>query len=520
MRVLVLACTALLLGACSSTVAGAAYPVGGGPLTQAVLNYGYGAEPAGRVPYQPDVVVVAGGAGVVRSVSGDGLTWTIDAGAGGAGDLAVGRIMLLTSEAAGRVVALRDDGDTRVVTLAPVDLPEVITDGTIDIDQAVDGGSLFAQQIPDLPGAVAQPGPGDAAIPLPGAGSGESSGGSGTGGGGGSGDAPAPTGAPPTPQAATPSVFTGSVAAAAAPAVLILRDADTPPPNALPPATQQTLTVPVGDWTVTPSHSADQLGLGIEYKANAALKAGISVVFTTNDLHIYGVDKIVGGQRVGSGFTVTGITGLQISIAAGAANGSLDNSKVKVEVPVEIDVPIPPSPATAGLPLNLGFTFTFLVETALTGKNSTLLASGTYGLDGPIGITDGTVTTPKFTVVSSIVDSLSGITLGPSGIVAAVSLKAMVGIGTPALNAGPFTRLTAAVGAAFGSSLGAPLARCRGATLDLQGGGGAGIAISSSVVPVLRSLLPPGTKLDVAYETSTTILHRAQIVPDVPLCRT
>jgi hypothetical protein len=522
---------ALLLSACSSTVAGAAYPLGGGPLTQPVLNYGYGALPAGQVPYQPDVVVVAGGPGAVRSVSSDGMTWTIDAGAGGASDLAVGRIMLLTSQAAGRVVELHDEGDTRVVRLAPVDLPEVISDGTIDVDQAVDSGSMVYQQIPDQPGALSEPGPDDSSIPLPqAAGGGSATGGSGTGGSGssgsgtgGSGTEPGPDGAagqatpePTTPEPSTPD----AVIPSAAPAVLLLPAAGPSQPKALPPATKESVTIPVGDWTVTPSNGAGKLGLGIQYKANASLKVGIDMAFTTKDLHIRGVDKIVGGQRVGSGFSITGITGLQISIAAGAANGSLDNSKVKVEVPVEINFPIPPSPATAGLPLNLKFSFKFIVETALTGKNSTLLASGQYALDGPIGIADGTISTPKFTVVSSIIDSLSGITLGPSGVVAAVGLKGMIGLGTPALSAGPFTSLTAAVGVTNGSSLGAPLARCRGATLDLKGGGGAGIAISSSVVPILRGFLPPGTKLNIGTETSTIILHREQVVPDVPLCRT
>jgi hypothetical protein len=527
-NMVVLTCAALLLTACTSTVSGAAYSLGGGPLTQPVLNYGYGAQPAGQMPYQPDVVVVAGGPATVRSVSSDGMTWTIDAGAGGASDLALGRIMLLTSQAAGRVVELHDEGDTRVVRLAPVDLPEVITDGTIDIDQAVDSAAMVYQQIPDQPGALSVPGPDDSSIPLPqaaegGSGSGGAAGGGTGGSAGGTGADPGPDGTPapgapepPTSEPAAPD----TVVPSGAPAMLILPAAPTPPPKALPPATKESVKIPIGDWTVTPSNSASQIGLGIEYKANASLKVGVGMTFTTQNLHIHGVDKIVGGQRVGSGFSITGITGLQISIAAGAANGSLDNSKVKVEVPLEINLPIPPSPATAGLPLNLKFTFKFIVETALTGKNSTLLAGGKYALDGPIGIADGTISTPKFTVVSSIIDSLSGITLGPSGIVAAIGLKGMVGLGTPALSAGPFTSLTAAVGVTNGSSLGAPLARCRGATLDLKGGGGAGIAISSSVVPILRGFLPPGTKLDVGIETSTTILHRQQVVPDVPLCRT
>jgi hypothetical protein len=523
-RLVIVVGAAMLVSACSSTVTGVAYPLGGGPLTQPVLNYGYGAEPAGLVPYQPDVVVVAGGPRVVRSVSSDGMTWTIDADAGGAGDLAVGRIMLLTSQAAGRVVELHNDGDTRVVRLAPVDLPDVISDGTIDVDQAVDSASMVFQQIPDQPGVLSEPGPDDSSIPLPQTAGGAGGGGNGSGSGGGIGTEPPNSDGgqqPATPEQATPEPNTPqAVVPSAAPAVLLLPIAETPQPKALPPATKESVTIPVGDWTVTPAGGAGKLGLGIAYKANASLKVGIDMAFTTKDLHIRGVDKIVGGQRVGSGFSITGITGLQISIAAGAANGSLDNSKVKVEVPVEINLPIPPSPATAGLPLNLKFSFKFIVETALTGKNSTLLASGQYALDGPIGIADGKISTPKFTVVSSIIDSLSGITLGPSGVVAAVGLKGMIGLGTPALSAGPFTSLTAAVGVTNGSSLGAPLARCRGATLDLKGGGGAGIAISSSVVPILRGFLPPGTKLNIGTETSTTILHREQVVPDVPLCHT
>jgi len=528
-RLLALTCTGLLLVGCSSTVTGAAYPAAGGPVTQPVLNYGYGAQPAGSVPYQPDVVVVAGGPGAVRSVSADGMTWTIDAAAGGAGDLAVGRIMLLTSQAAGRVVELRDDGDTRVVRLAPVDLPEVITDGTIDIDTAVDSAATAYQEIPDQPGALAEPGPDDPPIPLPGAGGGTGGGGTGGSGTGGTGTdpggQPAPETAPPesttAPEPTTaPDAPPGEIPGAyVVPAVMLRPAQGTPPPRALPPATKQSVTIPVGDWSVTPSNSPGELGLGIQYKASPSLKVGLGLTFTTKDLRIRGTDKIVAGRRVGSGFTITGITGLNVSIAAGTANGALDNAKVKVEVPVEVNLPIPPSPATAGLPLNIKFAFKFSVATALSGKNSTLLASGKYALDGPIGIADGTISTPRFSVVSSIIDSLSGITLGPSGIVTAVSLKAMVGLGTPALSAGPYTSLTAAVGVTNGSALGAALARCRGATLDLKGAGGAGIAISSSVVPILRGFLPPGTKLDVGVETSATILHREQVLPDVPLCR-
>ena len=45
------------------------------------LRYGAGAVPTAGIVYQPDVVVIGGGASAVRAVSGSGLTWTIDSNA-------------------------------------------------------------------------------------------------------------------------------------------------------------------------------------------------------------------------------------------------------------------------------------------------------------------------------------------------------------------------------------------------------------------------------------------------------
>src|SRR5690348_784045 len=64
---------------------------GGAPASQdALLAYGYAPDPHGTAVYQPDVVLVGGGPGIVRSVSADGLTWTIDGRAPNADKLAVG----------------------------------------------------------------------------------------------------------------------------------------------------------------------------------------------------------------------------------------------------------------------------------------------------------------------------------------------------------------------------------------------------------------------------------------------
>jgi hypothetical protein len=214
---------------------------------------------------------------------------------------------------------------------------------------------------------------------------------------------------------------------------------------------------------------------------------------------------------------IDGIKGLEVSLAAGTEDG--DNDKVRVEVPVEIGIPIPPSPATAGLPLQITVEFTFSVETAITGKNSTIQALGKYGLSGPIGVRGGKVLAPTFSVEQSIIDSLQGLTLGPSGVVFAVKTKVQAGLGIAEAYAGPYGFVTTSLGVTNGSSLGAPLARCKGATLDMEVGGGASIEISSPLVDALKKLLPPGTELPEEAETSTNVLHRSQVVPDVPLCQ-
>jgi hypothetical protein len=87
-------------------------------------------------------------------------------------------------------------------------------------------------------------------------------------------------------------------------------------------------------------------------------------------------------------------------------------------------------------------------------------------------------------------------------------------------SAGPFGSVTTSIGITNGSSLGAPLARCRSASLDMEVGGGVSLSLSSPVLDALKKVLPPGAKIpDPKAELSTNVLHREQVVPDVPLCK-
>jgi hypothetical protein len=455
--------------------AASATPTLAAPTTAALKTFGYGANPTGA-DYQPDVVVVSGGAAAIRSASSNGLTWTIAKNAPGADKLIVGSVMVLTSVATGRVAAIHDDGDSRVVTLAPVNLTDVIRNGSIDVDQAVPASAISYQLIPDLVGAKSVPS-----------------------------DLPS---ANISPSGYRGKKFTAQPAA-------LNRAAPQAAGDTLPLASDSSLEVKVGDWTVSPNIGDNKLELGVE--RDGALKVGIDFAFDTNNLRFHGIDTIKNGQTSHSAFEITGITGLTISLQAGAAGGSADNEKIRIEAPIEANLEIPPSPATAGLPMDIKVEFTFSVETAITGNNSTLVATGIWGLDGPIGYDGENFQTPKFTVKQSIIDSITGITLGPSGVVFGVEMKFQVGVGVASLSAGPFAGVIVDLGVTNGSSLGAALARCKGATLDLRGTAGVGVELSAADIPILKDLLP-GAKYEYSLGTSTSLLHRSQVVPDVPLC--
>ncbi len=53
------------------------------------------------------MVTLTAGAEAIRSVSPDGLVWTLDPDSKGAGHIDAGKVLPLTSRAAGRVLAVR-----------------------------------------------------------------------------------------------------------------------------------------------------------------------------------------------------------------------------------------------------------------------------------------------------------------------------------------------------------------------------------------------------------------------------
>ena len=91
-------------------------------LTVAEQKYGIAPIPGPSVTYQPDVIVVGGGADAIRAESSNGFIWTIDGNAPHAAELVPGKIFFLTGRAVGRVLDVHKDGSNLVVVVWKIPL--------------------------------------------------------------------------------------------------------------------------------------------------------------------------------------------------------------------------------------------------------------------------------------------------------------------------------------------------------------------------------------------------------------
>src|SRR4029077_1242057 len=122
-----------------------------GTLSAAEVQYGIAPTRNSQVTYQPDVIIPDGGANAVRSVSSDGLTWTIDATAAHADELVPGKIMFITGRGVGRVLGTTRNGNDLNVLLGPVAITDVIKQAHLTGSQDLDMSAMTAYSAPDYP---------------------------------------------------------------------------------------------------------------------------------------------------------------------------------------------------------------------------------------------------------------------------------------------------------------------------------------------------------------------------------
>jgi len=502
---------------------------------QRALTYGYGPDPKGSAVYQPDVVIVEGGANAIRSASANGLVWTIDGNAKGARELSVGKIMFATSRAVGRVARIEHTGDDLAVTLAPVQLTDLIRDAHIAAKLDLKPESVVYQYVPDLPGVIS-----DSASDL-------------------SERLPAHLPGSGAQLRVAPAMWAPDGAGDDL-EIQLVDETQTPGlpqlghgsgTEGFPFSVKNSMKVTVGAWDVEPyltlqhpgQATSGTLGLKVALDAgkkkfgpdgrnSAGLKLGFDVALILDNLQVDMSMPVANGRIGASRFIIRGIDGLDFSFWGGAENGNQDNQKIRIEVPVELNFPVPPE-ATDGIPFIVQLKFKFFVESAFVLKNSSMYGTGKYGLSGPIGFSGASAILPKFTVLAPLTNDLQGITLGGAGVVVAVETRFFAGVGTPEAMAGIYAKVTPSFGVAMGSSLGYMLGpTCRGVTIRIDAGGGVGVQMSREAAQVLQKWLGASSALQHLFgpndkektefnigEISGPIVNNRTVWPDTPLCK-
>lgn len=468
-----------------------------GGSADAVARFGAVPDPA-AVTWQPDVVFLPNPAAAIRSVAANGITWYLDRRAEGIERVQVGTVMYATSLAVGRVVDIREEGaDLLAVTLAPVGLGEVIKDGQIRISQPLDLAGLTMRSIPGTPGIVAP------VEPL------------------------APPEAPATGDARVDRPigperpFTLSPRPPSADSIADLDLLPTMPP----PYNQGSTDWSAGDWSGTVAREGGDVLFTVEQHGDLQWNGKVVFHFTTP--HLDADLGIVDGE-VGDGeIELRGLRQVAIGLQAGAYNGLSDNVNEKVELPVSLDQPV----IVGGVAMNLNVTFKFLIQTAFTAKNSTIAAVGAWDTEGPLSYdrTTGTVDVgwPKITANPNILDSLKSISVGTNGVVFATSIRVMLGLGIPQVNAGPYVRLVTSVALATGSSIGfaGEALKCRQASVTINGAFGAGLTMSDGVAAGINAYIRLlGEQFSVQADTepdllAETLYSNAFWMPDTDYCK-
>ncbi|BCB90840.1 hypothetical protein Psuf_081530 [Phytohabitans suffuscus] len=430
------------------------YRVDGRELTEGEFRYGLAPRRHDGVTLQPDVVLVEGGAGAVRSVTADGLTWTIDAGAKGAADLVPGKVMFATARGVGRVVDARRSGDTVAVTIAPVSFTEVVRDGT------------FAS--------------GDDPVPLDGVVSYSSEGALWT-------DPQAVTEA----EAAQPSPAGRSVPLRRAPADR--ERVEMPRPVAGAPKSTST-----NGFTVTPTCCAGGVGARLRYDDNEIrIEAGVLLKMNKPSARFH--LAVAGGRITAAELQVYGGAGIKVDVSAASAIGHLRQLDRTFTIPIDFSVPVG---LILGIPFTLSANQEVLVKTAFSAKNGNVRASGEYAIDGTLGFgyRDGGWGAYKIGgphIKSSLLDSVRGVSVGANGIVLDFKTTFRLGIGALGFSAGLNFGIVVSTGVARGSALaqffplvpGERSLDCRGASLTVDTTYNVGYTIPAVVQKVVNFFL-------------------------------
>ncbi len=100
-------------------------------MTPSQIQFGIAPKRTKEVEYVDDVIIMEEGDKAIRSMGGNGMSWTFDANAPHVSEFQEGKVVFATGLAVGRVVGLKREGSTVTATLAPIQLTDVIKNGKL-----------------------------------------------------------------------------------------------------------------------------------------------------------------------------------------------------------------------------------------------------------------------------------------------------------------------------------------------------------------------------------------------------
>ncbi len=438
-------------------------------LTEAEQKYGIAPVPDNTVTYQPDVIVVGGGAEAIRSQDPNGFRWTIDGDAPHANELVPGKVFFMTGRAVGRVLDVRKEGANLIVTVGPVTLTDVIREAHIHIaNMPIDFGEAIAYRSPDLPGQVVS----GAALARPRVG-------------------------------VMPAMFSTESG------WKLYRVQATPgssPPLSNPPDVSNLLNK---NFRTIPYVSTSAIGMRVSAKGGGlkvSAETFVHLAAPTLDVDI----KIAGLGIASVSIELKGSAGLTWQFAVGSDVGMRANVDALLQPDTDFSIPVG---GIGPVPLAITVRQRFEIKTGLGVRDSTLKAIGEYTFSGGFkvdyqGGTWGVAGPVGFTSKQSMTRTGEGLSMGLMGLNLSNQVRVIAGIGTHGFAAGPYFSFTTAVGAFRNSDIG--MIACNGATLVVALNGGVGYFIPKSVTELINSVL---SFLNIKYR----VTGQGGLQPSTPL---
>jgi hypothetical protein len=434
-----------------------------GKLSATECKFGVAPKRDPRVQYANDVILMEQGDRAIKSVGGDGMTWTFDASAPQVSEFSEGKIVFATGRAVGRIAQLRINGGEVTVKLAPVQINEVVQNGHFIIDSDFDPKQMITYEAPDFPGFLNLKAAEAKTSTL-------------------------------NPWLDEPSRFQYAQFIPTAEQLPSgLGQLQVP---SLTPAPLNTTapTISVSDFTVHPIIGSDaSIGLAYDYD-KSALHVHAMGKLALNSAHMKFALDIQNFKIVTFGMQLDGASSIILSLQSWTDKEALVNADAVVVPPVDFSLPIP----VAGLPLALTIHTAFRLQSQFRAKQSILTASGEYTTSGSlfIGVKNG-VKQPLRPLSDTkakvqLADSIQGVSVGINSMLVTFAVKPMVGIGAFGFNTGVYVSITFNGSVIKQSDIAPP--RCRAGYMNGRIDSGVGYQLPAAFVKIINGVLSVFTR--------------------------